>query len=895
MPSKWHERSVKDVFKIVESSEKGLANAEARRRLLRYGPNTLPEKKQEGITRIFLRQFASPLIYILLVAAVLVALMGEFADGAIILVVLVFNAIVGTIQEGRAQNTLKALRHFSETFAVALREGREIIIPDAEIVRGDLLVLQAGEKVPADARIVYARSLHADEAALTGESNPVSKSAEVEPEGGDAHANMVFKGTNIVTGSGTALVVATGPATEFGKIAEAVVGVETEIPLQKDVRNLARLIVIAVLFGSVIFFTFGLSLGVAPLQMFATVVSLAVSVVPEGLPIVMTLVLATGVWRMGKRNALVKRLAAVEALGQARIIAVDKTGTLTKNEMVVEKVYVDGVFFSIEGVGYEPSGRILAHGKDARDDPALLRAARIAALSSGAHAQLSEDGQWRVAGDPTEAAMAVLAGKAGLHKNELERETPLTEEIPFDSDLRYHAVMHGKEGKGVISITGAPEIVLGLSTHVVHGGKSESLTSVERKRLEDVFLEMSGDGLRVVAVAERVSPSSAVSPEEIRDLTLVGFLGLKDALRAEVRDAMEKAKHAGMRVVMITGDHAATARAIAHEAGIFVEGDTILTGAEIDKFSDLRLRDEVGVTSVFARVTPEHKLRIIEAYRASGTVVAMTGDGVNDAPSLVAADLGVAMGKIGTEVAKEAADIVLLDDNFGSIVAAVEEGRSMYKTIKKVILFLFSTSLGEVFTIVGALVIGLPIPLLPAQILWLNFVTDPFLDAGLAMEPKEQGLLTSTFKRPGKYLVDRLMAHRMLFMAIPMAIGSLFLFYMYLPEGFEKASTVALTVLAVFQWFNAWNCRSDKGSAFSRLFGNTYLIGATTLVFSLQLLAVYSPVFQKILHTVPLSFADWLNIIPVAASILLVEEARKFFVRSSSRARNTPHSLTKTV
>jgi Ca2+-transporting ATPase len=482
-------------------------------------------------------------------------------------------------------------------------------------------------------------------------------------------------------------------------------------------------------------------------------VSLSVSIIPEGLYVVMTIILARGVWRMSKKNALIKRLQAVEALGQARIIAVDKTGTITKNEMIVKKVYVNAEFFDIGGVGYEPKGEIRLEEIiiDPANHPELLFTGKIAAFCASARVMFSEENkQWLVSGDPTEAAMLVLSQKLGFHKDDLEKESPLLAEIPFDYRLRYHAAIHQVEDKKMLSVVGAPETVLGLCKKVWRGGKSFLLESEERRNLEKIFLEMSENGLRVVALAKTVKPPEILKSEDIKELVFVGFLGMQDALRLEVGEALQKAVSAGMKVVMITGDHKITAQAIARDAGIFHEGDEVLTGEDIENLSDDEFAQKLKNVSVFARVTPEHKMKIINAYKRKGEIVAMTGDGVNDAPSLVAADLGVAMGNIGTEVAKEAADIVLLDDNFGSIVAAVEEGRNIYKTIKKVILYLFSTSIGEVLTITGAIFAGYPLPILPAQIIWLNFVTDGFLVVALATEPKENNLLRGNFEKPKK-------------------------------------------------------------------------------------------------------------------------------------------------
>ncbi|MFA5745059.1 MAG: HAD-IC family P-type ATPase, partial [Candidatus Paceibacterota bacterium] len=503
------------------------------------------------------------------------------------------------------------------------------------------------------------------------------------------------------------------------------------------------------------------------------------------------------------------------------------------------------------------------------------------AISANARVFYSEEEKrWRVAGDPTEAAIRVFGEKIGFKKDILINQTPIISEISFDYHLKYHAVVYGNTEKQSLIVSGAPETILALCTHIIRSGERYPLHGEDREELEKVFAEMSARGLRVVTLAVRDVFVGPLSPETIQELSFAVFFGMQDVLRPEVADAMARAQSAGIKVVMITGDHKLTARSIAKDAGIWREGDEILTGTMIDEMSDDELKVRVATTSVFARVTPEHKLRIINAYKRSGDIIAMTGDGVNDAPSLVAADLGVAMGQIGTEVAKEAADIVLLDDNFGSIVSAVEEGRSIYKTIKKAILYLFSTSLGEVLVITMSLMLGYPLPLLASQIIWLNFVTDGFLTAALAMEPKERGLLSGTFKRPNKYLVDGLMVRRMIFMALPMMIGTLLIFVKYVDVDIEKAWTVSLTVLAVFQWFNAWNCRSENESFFSmNFFSNAYLIMATGIVIFLQILAVYTPFLQRILHTTPLDLSEWMMIIGVASSIIWVEELRKFFYR----------------
>jgi len=881
--TQWYTKQLFEIFGEFNSDESGLNSKEVHERLITYGPNSLPEPKVFGIFFIFFSQFFSPLIYILIAAAIAVLFMGETADAIIIFFVLIFNAIVGTIQEGKAQHTLSALKRFVETSASVLRDGKIMIVSDKEIVPGDIIILQEGDKVPADARLISVSSLKLNEASLTGESVSTIKIIDtLDNTQIPAHdqKNMVFKGTNVASGNGRAIVVATGLATEIGKISEVIASIDTEIPLKKNIRSLSHLIIIAVSAIGMVLMIFGLARGESLKQMFSTVVSLAVSIIPEGLPIVMTLVLASGVWRMTKRNVLVKKLQAVEALGQAKIIAVDKTGTLTKNEMVLEKVYVDRKMFDIEGRGYEPKGGVLLEGKniDPLNHSELVLAGRIASFCSNAHAMyIEEKDVWKVSGDPTEAALEVFGRKIGFKDS--DQELPKIFELPFDYLTKYHTVIHEFENKNFLTVVGAPEKIFELCDRIWRAKKSEELSQKEKVELESVFSDMSKRGLRVLAFAFNPDSESVVKNNKLPPLIFGGFFGMKDPLREEVKTSIQKARQAGIRVVMITGDHKNTAYAIAKEAGLTGENNDVITGEELEKLPDEELFERFGTCNIFARVTPEHKLQIIELFRKRGEVVAMTGDGVNDAPSLAAADLGVAMGKIGTEVAKEAADIVLLDDNFGNIISAVEEGRSIYKTIKKVILYLFSTSVGEVLTISGAMFLGFPLPLLPAQIIWLNFITDGFLDVSLAMEPREDGLLNRRFVKPTKYILDSLAIKRMIFMGVIIAVGTFFVFVQYLDNGLEKALTMSLTTLAVFQWFNAWNCKSENKSIFSvNPFKNMFLVGSTIIVVGLQLLAIYLPFLQRLLHTVPLTIWDWMYAILIAMTILVFEEIRKWVV-----------------
>jgi len=885
--SLWHTKTAEQVVTHFHSSSQGLLPGQVSEHRQTYGSNTLPEKKPDSIWLMYLRQFQSPLIYVLLVASILILLIGEYTDAIIIVFVLLFNAVVGTIQEGKAQNTLASLKRLVETKAVVLRGGIEEIIPDTEVVAGDILVLHEGDKVPADARVIEAVNLTVDESSLTGESQPVYKTAEAMRIANLTTAeqkNMLFKGTNIVAGSGMAIAAVVGINTVIGRISREIASIESEDPLKKDIKKLSRAIIIVVAVMCVVLFVAGIIAGNSAKEMFTTVVSLAVSVIPEGLPIVLTLVLATGVWRMSKKNALVKKLQAVESLGQASIIAVDKTGTITKNELTVTQVHVDGKTFTVTGSGYQPTGNVEINGvATSLEDAGLSRLSKFVVLCANAHVAFSEEKKiWQVSGDPTEAALLVFGEKVGFVRHELEASFPKLAEIPFSYQKKYHAVLHKTGDQATAVVVGAPEAVLKLSSSQWHENKNSKITQEMVLSIEEKIVAMSRQGLRVLGVASRSIRQSAFSPEDIEGLTFVGLIGMKDVLRAEVKDAVTRARDAGIKVVMITGDHKITAQAIAEEAGIFTTGSSVLAGTEIEKMTDIGLAGAVARVSVFARVTPEHKLRIIRAYQANGEIIAMTGDGVNDAPSLVAADLGVAMGSIGTEVAKQAADIVLLDDNFGSIISAVEEGRNIYKTIKKVILYLFSTSMGEALTIIVAIFLGLPLPVLASQIIWLNFVTDGFLDVSLAMEPQEKGLLKEP--RAKTAFIDVLMAQRMALMSITMTVGALWLFSRSLDMGIVKAQTMALTVLAVYQWFNAWNCRNEKESLFTKNFAsNKFLIGATAIVAVLQLLAVYNPFLQRFLHTTSLDFKEWLLIVCIASSIVVVEELRKLYVRKFSK------------
>ena len=753
----WHSKKGEEVVAAFRSSPYGLASREAAERLARSGPNKIPEQKTKGWAAIFFKQFRSPLIYVLVVADAIVFSIGEYRDGVIILFVLFFNAILGAIQEGKAENILAALARFTETRAAVLRDGKEMNIPASEIVPGDIILLYEGEKVPADARLLSARNLKIDEAILTGESHPTHKSVDPLPPGRHLHGeliNMVFKGTNIAFGTGNAVVVATGKDTAIGAISERVREIDTEIPLTKNLRELARTVAVIVVSVTALVFLLGAAQGHPLADLFTAAVAIAVAAVPEGLPLVLTITLAMGVWRLGKKRVLVRQLQAVEALGHAQDIAVDKTGTITKNELVVRKVIAGGKEFTIDGVGYDPAPR---H----ENPPHELRlAGLVATFCSDAHFVPQEDGETtrRLIGDPTEGALAVFAEKVGMDKTTVgERYTPVND-WPFDYEKKFHLALYRKGQSYFLAITGAPEIILGLSKRQLTGGAASTPLSDEtRGALERRMTELSGGGLRVIGFAFQPAAPETADPDHLPPLIFGGFYAMQDALRHGIQQEVARAQASGIRVIMITGDHAVTAKAIAAEAGIYREGDGVLTGDDIDTLTPEEFSRRLRNASVCARVTPEHKLKIIQDYRQRGDIIAMTGDGVNDAPSLAAADLGIAMGKTGTEVAKSASDLVLMEDNFGDIITAIEEGRNMRAGMRRAITYLFSSNIGEILLIVTALSLGYPLPLLATQLIWMNVVTDTFFDISLALEPKDGSLMKRTAGKPKK-LFDRLIA-----------------------------------------------------------------------------------------------------------------------------------------
>lgn len=864
--------------------EHGLSNQEAAERHEFYGDNALPEKKPQSWISVFLSQFLNPLIYILLGAAALIFFFSDSpSDAFIISGVLLFNAIVGTVQEGRTRKILLQLKHLATQQTVVVRQGKKTIIDTKLLVPGDIIILQDGQRVPADARIIESSGLTVDEAMLTGESQSVQKNSETAPHTLPLadRKNMLYCGTYILSGVGRAVVVATAEHTELGKIQKSVEAIQTDVPLAQEMQKLSWWILVFITGMCLLLFGIGLLNGQPIKELIVMLTALFICVVPEGLPVVLTLVLVSGVYRMAKQQVLVKNMQAVEGLGHAQVIIIDKTGTLTRNEMAVSHLFADGNVVTVSGKGYYPEGSLFLHNESVPFERKgnlfeLVKAASL--LSSATVVSVTKRGTFQVKGDPTEAALGVLAEKLHVTREELLQEYHLLHEIPFGSAHKYHALFFKKDGVGILYVVGSPETILSQSKRVDEK-TNEALNN---------FLQ---EGLRVLAVARKefLLSHDAFTPAELKDLEFLGFCGLQDAVRSEAPETIRNARRAGLHIIMATGDHQRTALSIAKQVAIYQEGDEALDGAEIDRLSDQELQEILPKVTVFSRVSPEQKLRIVQMLHAQGQYVAMTGDGVNDAPALVAADIGIAMGGIGSEVAQQAADIILLDDSIINILKAIEEGRHTIYTLRRVILYFFSTNFAEILIVLFAFLLNLffpslrlAFPLLAAQILWLNLITDGFLDSALALEKKDTQLLADPqWLSSPLGIIDRSILWKVAFMATPMAIGSLWIFTLYDHIDLALAHTMTLVTLAAFQWFNACNCRSEYKSLFQLgLFTNGWLIAATVFVAVLQLLLLHVPLLQTWFKTVPLNGYQWAFALIIASSVVVLEELRKGVVRS---------------
>lgn len=880
----WHTVGPDAIGVRLETSPQGLSQDEARRRLERDGPNQLAETPPTNPVVVLLHQFRSPLIYILLAATLVTFVLGEYIDAGVIAAVLALNAIIGFTQERRAEQSVRALMRLMAPKAHVVRGGREWSIESTDLVAGDVVLLESGVRVPADLRLFSTTALRVDESLLTGESLPVTKTtAALDPPDRPLadRTNMAFMGTVAASGRGRGYVVTTGAGTEIGAIAESIRGgVETETPLQQRMKRFAHVIGIAVFLASSAAFAIGIWVGESPSHMFMVAVALAVAAVPEGLPVVFTITMALAVRRMAKRNAIVRRLPAVETLGSTTVIGSDKTGTLTENRMTVQELWAGSQAMTV--------GELTA----LREPPVLARATPldlvllVGVLTNEAELY-RQDSTIETQGDPTEAALLVAATAFGLEPEAVRAAYPSVEELPFEPDRQYSASVRAFDGQYVLFVKGAPERLLGMSTRLL--GTSGDGALDDRAVLR-AAAGMASRGLRVLGMAYRLLPHApdegVVPPPE--SLTFLGLQGMLDPPRAGVREAIQGCQEAGIRVVMITGDHAETALAIGSQVNIAAGNTPPLTGVEIEGLDEAALRSRVGEVAVYARVSPEHKLRIVRALRDTGEVVAVTGDGVNDAPALKAADIGVAMGRSGTDVAREASDMVLADDNFVSIYAAVEEGRITFDNLRKVTFFLISTGAAMVIMILTALGAGWPLPLVAAQILWLNLVTNGLQDVALAFEPGEPGVLKRPPRPRNEGVMSRLLWERTIVAGLVMATGTLALFRWELGEtgSLRLAQTVALTTMVVFQMFHVGNCRSDFVSVFKRSpFSNPFLFIATAAALIIHVGALYFEPTQLVLRVEPIGIEAWGRIVVVAAMILAAIELHKLVRRDTRIVR----------
>lgn len=880
-----HARTLDALYAEMQSGPDGLAPTEAERRLREFGPNELQEASRVSAWRLLAAQFKNVLIVILIAATLASAAMGHAVEAAVIGVIVLFAALLGFIQEYRAGRALAALRKLGAPHAKVIRDGEEVEILARELVPGDVILLHPGDRIPADGRLVEAVNLQVEESALTGESTAAEKQA-ADTLAADAplaeRSNMAFAGTVVTYGRGRGLVTATGMETEFGGVARLMEGVDAgRTPLQINLDRVGKTLGKAALLVVAVIVAAGVVRGQPLLEMLLFGVALAVAVVPEALPAVVTISLAIGVQRMAKRNALVRRLPAVETLGCTNVICTDKTGTLTKDEMTAVRIWAAGEIYEVTGAGYAPVGEFQSSGQSIEPPAAVRELLAAGLLACDARVVLDKDAdRWEVHGDPTEGALIVVAAKANLNQAQLQRDFPRVGEIPFSSETKRMTTLHDGPQGAVAYTKGAPEVILANCNQILMSRSAEPLSEERREELAAIAQEFADDALRVLAVARKAT-NDAVAAET--ELTFLGFVGMIDPPRPEAKRAIAACRKAGIRTIMITGDHPRTAAAVASQLAILDPEcpRQVVTGAQLENASPSELDELVECTQVYARVSPAHKLRLVDALQRRGEVVAMTGDGVNDAPALKKADIGVAMGITGTDVTKEAAAMTLTDDNFASIVAAVEEGRAIYENIKKYLMFLLSSNIGEIGLMAGAAAFGMPMPLTAVQILYVNLATDGLPALALAVDPAEPGLMkrhpraarSGIFTRP----VVTLMAVGGLWSAI-VNLG-LFAWALHVGKGLPEAMTMTFVSLVLIQLFKAYNFRSDRNSVFVRPLANRWLNAAVWWEAALlTAIVMYSPL-NSVFDAVPLTVSEWGLTLLVSASVSPVLEFTKWMIR----------------
>lgn len=905
-----------DVIKHFASSEKtGLTKKEVEFRLDKFGRNRLVAKKKISLFQRFIAQFKEMMVLILIGAGIIAVLLKETIDASIIFFVIVLNAIIGVIQEYKAEKAVEALKKMMNPHATVLRDGEEKVILAEELVPGDILILEEGTRVPADARIIESVMLKVDEAVLTGESVQRGKSEVAMPSGsvgiGD-QSNMLFMGTTITNGRCKAIVTATGMSTEFGKIAGLTAEIKEEkSPLQKQLAKVGKFIAIAVVVTCTIVFALGLLSGKPLFDMLLLAVSLGVAAVPEGMPAILTIALAFGVQRMAKRKAIIRKLSSVETLGSATVICTDKTGTLTKNEMTVKKIWLNNKLIHVEGEGYAPQGRFLYNSQVYSDDT-LIKILRAGLLCNNAVLERDDDAEkWVIVGDPTEGALVVSAQKAGISQKRETEACRRVFEIPFSSETKRMITLHKDKGETGVSayMKGGTAVVLDKCSYIEIDGRIKKLSEKEKEEIKTVSRGMSEQALRVLAFAykkfdnAKETEYSKLKSFKEEEFIFLGLQGMIDPPRPEVKEAVDKCKKAGIKIFIITGDHGLTAKAVAKEIGLATNETTIIKGTELDQMNEEELTIALKQDVIFARVSAQHKMRVVNNLMQQGEIVAVTGDGVNDAPALKKANIGVAMGITGTDVSKEASKMILADDNFASLVNAVEEGRSIFENIRIFLKYLFIGNGAGMLIVFLALLIGLPLPILAMQILWFNLLTETLPSIALTKEPPEKGLMDKNPRKPEEIFLTEKDSFEMGANAFIITVGVLGIFYYilinngwkfgteagftFMPQYYLYATTMAFTTMVLFQLFNIFNTKSPNSSIFfEELFNNKWLLLATAVSIGLQLLVLNVPFFNQTFKTVPLSLADWLIATLIASSIIWINEIYKFFTLRKQAGKN---------
>lgn len=878
----WWNQSPEEICRNLKTDlHRGLSREEAEKRLQEFGPNQLPEQKRVSPLTLLINQFSSFIVWTLIAAAFIAGFLGEWVDATAIGVIVVLNGLLGFFQEFRADKSLAALRKMATPFSKVIRDGELQTIPSEKIVPGDLVLIEAGDRIPADGRIIQSIELSTQEAALTGESMPIHKIADPleKPDlsVGDKK-NMGFLGTAAVSGKGYMIVTETGLQTELGKIASLLQeGREEQTPLQIRLEELGHRLVWICLGVVALVFAIGFFRGQPLVENLLISISLAVAAIPEGLPAIVTIALSIGVRKMAKRNALVRRLPSVETLGCTSVICTDKTGTLTQNEMMVRSIWVNGSFMDVTGVGYNPEGDFKVNdvGINPQDYPELIMALKIGTLCNSAELHQNAEKAWSIAGDPTEGALLSVAGKAKLFKQDLEQKNPILGEIPFDSERKRMSMARQTDEGSMLFTKGATDVILAHTEFILLNGKVETLTAERKKTILDANAFLASQALRVLAVGYRPLPQNAKIDRSMEDqLIFVGLIAMMDPPRSEVKKSIETCKNAGITTVMITGDHKETAVAVAKELNLMKEGALAVTGAELEQMDDHSLTDKVRNIAIYARASAAHKLRIVHAWKSLGEVVAMTGDGVNDAPAIKEADIGVAMGITGTDVTKEASDMVILDDNFASIVNAVEEGRGIYDNIIKFVNYLMSSNIAELLVIFMGMLLGFRDPLgnpfvslSAVQLLWLNLVTDGFPAIALGLDPVDPTAMNRPPRKSSDSIFPLRFAVQLFLTGFVIAAGTLVACHFGLSQSAELAQTMAFTTLVVLELVRVQMVRSQYHAS---IFSNPFIILALASSLLLQLLVVYTPFLQVIFGTTPLNITEWGVILTVAVVVWLL-------------------------